>query len=366
MDPATAIYDDTLRTRLAAGAVLSVLAHAALIGLVITRDGSAAGFPPRLLNPPDAAVEPPPTPLGIEESEAVSINWLGFADPTEHRARPAETEQAEMSPEDPGVPIAAAPSEPTDPSENAEPVETTEPAPETEVVVEPAPTPDPTTDPAAELPEVAEAEAEAIPAPSPIAVMEEASTAASERIFRVVRQAAEAAKALAEQAEQAAREAAEQAARQQPDQQTQQQATATPAPGDTPDAVEADKTSDATSREEVIDWAPGRPLAAQGLDIKTDRPKWSTTIRIWAVPRNPVVTIEFRKNGTVAKAAFLKDRDTGYRDVDGPLLDSIYRWTATGEALNKLPAGDANARVTITMRVVLIAERGELKRSSDK
>ena len=34
------------------------------------------------------------------------------------------------------------------------------------------------------------------------------------------------------------------------------------------------------------------------------------------------------------------DNGTGYPDVDGPLLDAVYRWTASGEVLKKIPPGN--------------------------
>ena len=35
------------------------------------------------------------------------------------------------------------------------------------------------------------------------------------------------------------------------------------------------------------------------------------------------------------------------------MLNAVYRWTARGEALSKLPAGNPDAGVTITVTILL-------------
>lgn len=370
-------FDDSLRPRLAAGVVLSLLAHAGVLAVVVAAPESLSGEPPRVLQAPavDIPKPPAPMPLGIEESRAVSINWLGFADPTEHHARPAEVEQAELSPLDAGVPEAQAPQPPVALAEpEAETEAEAEPEAETEVLLETAPAePVVAQEPAASPTEATApspgAEAESIPAPSPLAVLEESSAAATEQLFRVVRRATARAQELAEVAERVARQAAEQAkeasaAKAATSAEQAPQAAPTPPAGESPDVNPSPKESDATSLDDVAEWIPGRPASAQGLDITTVRPRWSITTRLSAVPRNPVLRIDFRKNGTVAKAEFLTGQDTGYPDVDGPLLDAIYNWTAKGKALDELPAGDPKAVVSIKMQMVLSSSRGTLRRAN--
>ena len=372
-------FDDSLRPRLAAGVALSLLAHAGVLAVVIAAPEGLSGEPPRVLQAPSVAMPKPPPPmlLGIEESRAVSINWLGFADPTEHHARPAEVEQAELSPLDAGVPEAPAPQPPValaEPQTETETETETEPEPETEVLLEAAPAEPVAAQEPAEAPTEAavpspEAEAESTPAPSPLAVLEESSAAATEQLFRVVRRATARAQELAEMAERVAQQAAEQAeeaiaATAATRAEQASQAVPTPPSGDSPDTNPSPKESDATSLDDVAEWIPGRPASAQGLDITTVRPRWSITTRLSAVPRNPVLRIDFRKNGTVAKAEFLPGQDTGYRDVDGPLLDAIYNWTAKGKALDELPADDPKAVVSIKMQMVLSSSRGTLRRAN--
>ena len=99
----------------------------------------------------------------------------------------------------------------------------------------------------------------------------------------------------------------------------------------------ADAESIAAALEEAIDVRPGKVLAARGLKIQTVRPEWSVTTRIMASPRNPVVKVTFGRSGKVIKAEFVEGQTTGWPEVDGPLKDALYRWTASGEQLNTLP-----------------------------
>ncbi|MFZ4574305.1 MAG: hypothetical protein ACOYN0_07890 [Phycisphaerales bacterium] len=93
---------------------------------------------------------------------------------------------------------------------------------------------------------------------------------------------------------------------------------------------QAPEESDAAALRESIAVEPGKTLAREGVQIRTVRPRWSTTTRVTAVPRNPLIDVTFDSTGRVAKAAFAPGKNTGYAAVDGPLLDSIYRWRASG------------------------------------
>ena len=62
--------------------------------------------------PPEAEDE---SRLGIERSRRVTVNWLGFADPTPHRARESELEQAALS-----MALVGSPEAPSDPSPSQE------------------------------------------------------------------------------------------------------------------------------------------------------------------------------------------------------------------------------------------------------
>lgn len=116
--------------------------------------------------------------------------------------------------------------------------------------------------------------------------------------------------------------------------------------------VTSDAESTAVSTQPMLEFKPGMPLTGKGIRIRTVVPRFSTTTRLTAVPRNPVVVIRFNRAGRVVKAEFENNQGTGYRDVDEPLLDAVYRWTAAGEQLNRIPAG-TNETLTFRIRYLL-------------
>jgi len=116
------------------------------------------------------------------------------------------------------------------------------------------------------------------------------------------------------------------------------------------DGEPSDRQSDATSIVDVPpeQWRRGRPLAARGLDIKTRRPVFPELTSLTARPGNPIVEILFDRTGVPRKANVL--RSSGDARVDGPLLDALYRWRASGEALKRLEEGEL---FRIEMRILL-------------
>jgi hypothetical protein len=341
---ATTNLDTRSGPRLAAAGAASLLIHSALVALLTISGPGAFGVGSAVEVEVPEAAEAPIRP-GIERSRQVTINWLGFEDPTPHSATPSEVDQAALSPEAPGVP------------DVPEPIELAETPVEAPAE---APTPD------AESVEISEALADAptldLPAKAAaaeaarvLAVSAERAEAVAARAWRTIGRAAAGAQEALAEFEARVQAAAEEAAT--------AGAPPQPSPGENPSSRPSEKQADAASRERVVDVEPGRPAAAEGLDITTVRPRWSVTTRISAVPRNPVVRIEFRRSGLVAKASFLPGQDTGHRDVDGPLLDAIYAWTARGPALDALPPEDPEATAVITMRIVLIPSPGQMRRA---
>lgn len=122
--------------------------------------------------------------------------------------------------------------------------------------------------------------------------------------------------------------------------------------------LKSDKESPAAALKRAIKHRPGRPLAAQGLEVQTVEPRWPVTVRMTSHPRNPVVVIHFDRAGKVVLAEFLRDDEkkveytTGEPLVDDPLLAAIYRWRAKGEELATLP-NDPNATVSLVMEIIL-------------
>ncbi len=123
-------------------------------------------------------------------------------------------------------------------------------------------------------------------------------------------------------------------------------------PGDRP-FERSDRDVDPTSVAGVGEIRFGRVLARDGLEVMPARPRFSHTVRLTALPRNPVIRVTFNRAGRVTRAEFVRGRSTGYPEVDGPLLTAMYRWTARGSKLRDIgPAG-----VTMTFKVLLREER---------
>ncbi len=111
----------------------------------------------------------------------------------------------------------------------------------------------------------------------------------------------------------------------------------------------SDRESDATSIADVPPslWKNGKPLARKGLEIKTKKPALPILTQLTTRPGNPVCEILFGKDGVPVSCKLLMS--SGYPDVDGPVLDALYRWRAKGSQLDKLAPGK-----TLTFRVRFI------------
>ncbi|MEM6854458.1 MAG: hypothetical protein AAF593_08625 [Planctomycetota bacterium] len=106
--------------------------------------------------------------------------------------------------------------------------------------------------------------------------------------------------------------------------------------GDKPtSAPRSDREVDPTQLINAKSVRPGQVLVGPGLEVKTFRPNWSAAAR-FTIPRNPEVVITFDTDGTVLQADLTTS--TGFKNVDGPLLSSLYRWKATGDRLDDFEA----------------------------
>lgn len=93
-------------------------------------------------------------------------------------------------------------------------------------------------------------------------------------------------------------------------------------------------------------------MAAEGLSITTVRPRFSLYTRLIANPRDPLVEVQFDRQGRVRHARLLQS--SGRDDVDRPVLDAIYQWKAKGEAIDALGAADSDAALlTVRFRIAL-------------
>lgn len=124
-------------------------------------------------------------------------------------------------------------------------------------------------------------------------------------------------------------------------------------PGEQQNADQADMESDATSRTEVTltDLNVGKPLVAQGLELKPRKPVFTNLVRMTALPGNPLCEIRFQKSGKPALARLLTS--SGDARVDDALLASLYRWRAAGDPLAELEHDDDT--IAVRIRIILSA-----------
>ncbi len=127
------------------------------------------------------------------------------------------------------------------------------------------------------------------------------------------------------------------------------QAPAQPQPAGQP-GVQSDQESDATSTIEVTmaQLTLGRPLAAQGLQIKPRKPVFTTLTMLTAIPANPKAELRFRRDGKPARVRLLES--SGDQRIDEAVLNSLYRWRAAGKKLRELERGET---IPVTIRIIL-------------
>lgn len=100
-------------------------------------------------------------------------------------------------------------------------------------------------------------------------------------------------------------------------------------------APRSDREADPTALVNAKSVRPGAVLVGPGLEVKTYRPNFSAA-SVFALPRNPKAVLTFDPDGTVLQADLLSS--TGYDNIDGPLISSLYRWHATGDRLKQFTA----------------------------
>ncbi|MGJ8636373.1 MAG: hypothetical protein ACSHX5_05980 [Phycisphaerales bacterium] len=295
--------------------------------------------------------------LGVDEARAASINWLGVKkeEAVEGEAELSETDQAAQS----LVVGDSFEASQAVPEESAEPVEDT---PEQIEAVEVA-----EFDPK----EVEEAVEE---------LAEEVVDAVSEPLIEAARQVVEGIDAVLEDVASTVVipeevEGADEAAEQQVVEGTEQQdpvrekiaQQVAPKSEDrvvgTP-GVLSDREVAATRVKKAIKvdpHKPNAPIVGKGLEILTVRPRYTSTVRLSAIPKNPVVVMWFNATGKVTRAEFVRDGkvlySSGVVGVDQPLLNAIYQWRAKGAQIDGLDPGDPNDLVEVTIKIVFQRER---------
>ncbi|MBL0928303.1 MAG: hypothetical protein IBJ11_11740 [Phycisphaerales bacterium] len=114
------------------------------------------------------------------------------------------------------------------------------------------------------------------------------------------------------------------------------QPAAQPAAGGAPGGSgrQSDRDSEPASTQTIGREQFGQPLAARGLRILTRSARFSYYTQLTARPRDPLFRLHFGRDGEVKNVEIL--RSSGYPDIDRPIIDSLWRWRAEGEALKSL------------------------------
>ena len=368
---------DRDNARLLSGVIGSLLLHAVLFSPVLMALLGTSRPPPTPMRSemmPDAVEPPPPDetqPLGIDKPMPSSLTWIGYEDYREHLARLAEVEQAAMTDDPTGMPV--------------EPQPTMDSPQPTEIVEADATSADQAREDVTETHAVAQAEAEqretAEPSspPPPIDLMrileslslsatgDEPEIAADSddlgspdvepipdlvgRMLEAMQQTP-ALEATREESKGADRsELAPPTASQDEPASAQQLPPAAPPPAPTT-ADQADRDADPTSIINVPEenWKLGRPLAAQGLELRPQRPTFTILTLLTAAPCNPLCEIVFRRDGRPISARLI-DTSCDPR-TDEAILSSLYRWRASGQLLR-----DMRGEQTHSVRIRILLTR---------
>jgi len=318
--------------RLIAGLCVSIAVHVLAFALLVaTPSMSRAGQP--ILEHPSASPQSADTQvqLGHPDSSATSITWIGYDEyKAQYATQESEIDQAQFSPA---------------PSINRMPLPAMAPAPAQQVTeVHSAAESSASTShqQTVELPA-----SESKPSPSVLEELLDRFAAAIKPIDANALEAdvpAEVAGAKSELSKGSSE------AQSSPDAAQSQAAAAQSAsagdPGD-----QANKESDAAARLVATEAQLGKPLVGKGLEILTVRPRFTHYTTLTARPLNPLIRIEFGADGKVSDAKYLFS--TGVRDVDRPLLDAVFQWSAKGPQLKRLEGGIDGQTLALEIRIIL-------------
>ena len=322
----------------------------------------AATFHPKDIKRPEPQDDPlpPELVLGIDDGTPSTLTWLGYREYEQQQAPQSEVEQAAFT-DDPQVmtapptlepPVQAPVEQPSSAQEAAAPRPQQSDAPTTamndaepspaeasqrqpnEHAREQSPAEQQPNETAAELTNSPDAPAQPV-ATSPNISPTEAMFAFAEQM----RELMELASSTAAQGD-ATNESSESSAA---------QPSASASPTD-PNRERADMDSDPSSLVEVpIDAIRlGKPLAARGLTLRPQKPSFTTLTLMTAAPKNPLVEIDFGRDGRPLEARIVQSsRDSR---VDVAIEASLYRWRAEGKPLALL---ENKQIITVQIRIIL-------------
>ncbi len=116
-----------------------------------------------------------------------------------------------------------------------------------------------------------------------------------------------------------------------------------------PDAAKSDSSATSTVKVPLKDWKKGKPIAASGLRLYPRRPTFTALQGVTAGgSKNLFVRFEFGSNGKPAKVTLV--RGTGIMALDRTFTASFYQWRASGKQLKKLKKGE---RIPVQLEIVL-------------
>jgi hypothetical protein len=323
------------------GLLVSLLLHAsvlvpALVGVMTSETDNPGRLlarfePDDFLPPPEDQPEEESVKLGIDESTETTMTWIGYDEYQEHLAALAETDQAAFTDSATGANPSEAASTPSPAAEPQPPDSAQDESGET-------------TDPLAELEAWLEASQVGPGPPVGEPTDPNAETQAIEDLIESLERMLSEAPDPQPQRETTPPQPPKP---EQPAQPSESDAQPTP-PGEPADP--SDQESDATSAVEVpIDNIKlGKPLAAHGLRIKPRRPEFTTLTMLTAAPNNPLAELRFRRDGKPQRVRLLKS--SGDARIDEGILNSLYRWRASGKRLQELKRGET---IPIRIKIVL-------------
>jgi hypothetical protein len=306
----------------------SLLLHAGL-GVAIGFEAARAGeqSPDTRFSRFDTVEDPqrPPVQLGDPDARTASLTWIGYQEFEEMWAPESEIDQAQQSPELPGPPSETVTRSELPTESLEEPtIEMAQSPPEPAAIDDPqlaeaAPDdPEPTVDPARllEMIEALEDLAADLPRFNPIPALVE----------RQRRRTADADSTQVSESDSTDVPV-------DPRAESGRSPAKPPASGES--GLNSDREADAAAVNPVKRDDLDKSLVAEGLSIRTVRPSFSNVTLATARPRNPVVQLDFRRNGVPLPPRII--RSSGHEQVDIQVRIALAQWRAEGEALQQLP-----------------------------
>ncbi len=323
--------DPSPSRRMAIAIGASLVLHAIAVVMLVVAPLQASGAAPmtREFEPPEP--EDSEITLGNPDSTTTSFTWIGYDEFQEqYDTKASQVEQAGLArtrPSGPPIPTQLTSQSPSRQQVEDKPL-ASEPVERTAEALPPSPSP--TTEPLDRV-------ARALDLESVIPELADLQTAPD----------AEAPSEAETESEQEAEPSEEDPA---PAQEPSPSAPASGTPQTKDEGAPSERESPLAARITAKKAQLGKPLAGNGLKIKTVRPRFTDVTVLMSSPRDPIVRIHFFGDGTVDTAEFL--RTTGDKDVDRPILDAIYQWRANGPQLLEL--GNGTERQTISVEITIL------------